>query len=73
MPLSFETTGLPQIDRIGEFPLLNPVLEFTYRNPTNVLHLYDYNGRIRINSREYQFRPGDLTCIERGSVYGYSS
>lgn len=71
--MSFNIAGLPQIDRIGEFPLLNPVFEFTYRNPTNVLHLYDYSGRVRINSREFPFRPGDLTCIESGSVYGYSS
>lgn len=67
------TTELPSIDRIGEFKLCNPVFDFTYRNPTNIVHLYNYGGKVRINSREYQFAPGDITCIQGGSVYSYSS
>ena len=65
--------GLPVIDRAGLFPLLNPVFDFSYRNPTNALHLYEYHGRVRINSREFSFGPGDVTCIPAGSIYGFSS
>ncbi|MBN2064130.1 MAG: helix-turn-helix transcriptional regulator [Sedimentisphaerales bacterium] len=73
MAMKISTTELPCIDRIGEFSLCNPVFDFTYRNPTNILHLYNYSGLVRINSREYQFAPGDITCIQGGSVYSYSS
>ncbi len=73
MALKISTNQLPCIDRIGEFSLCNPVFEFTYRNPTNILHLYNYSGTVRINSREYQFAPGDITCIQGGSVYSYYS
>ena len=69
MSILCHVTDLPEINRAGEFPLLNPVFDFTYRGPTNVIHLYGYDGRVRINSREYRFRPGDLTCIQGGSVY----
>lgn len=65
--------GLPVIDRAGLFPLLNPVFDFSYRNPTNALHLYEYHGRVRINSREFSLSPGDVTCIPAGSIYGFSS
>lgn len=73
MALICSANELPEIDRAGEFPLLNPVFEFVYRNPTNVLHLYGYHGRIRVDSREHRFRPGDLTCIQAGSVYSIQS
>lgn len=73
MSLICSANDLPEIDRAGEFLLFNPVFEFTYRNPTNVLHLYGYAGRIRVDSREYRFRPGDLTCIQSGSVYSIQS
>ena len=65
--------GLPSIDRAGLFQLLNPVFEFTYRNPTNVIHLYDYNGSVRIGSKEYAFSAGDITCIQSGSVYSFKT
>jgi AraC-like DNA-binding protein len=73
MSLTCSAVALPEIDRADEFPLLNPVFEFTYQNPTNVLHLYGYAGRIRIDSREYRLRPGDLTCIQAGSIYSIQS
>ncbi len=65
--------GLPTIDRAGFFQLLNPVFEFTYRNPTNVIHLYDYHGHVRIGSKEHTFSPGDITCIHSGSVYSFNT
>ena len=65
--------GIPVIDRSGIFKLQNPVFEFTYRNPTNVIHLYDYYGCVRIGSREYSFSPGDITCIRSGSVYSFET
>lgn len=73
MGLMVSTISLPMIDRSGRFPLLNPVFDFTYRNPTHALHLYDYHARVRVNSREYTIGPGDLTCIQRGSVYSIAS
>ncbi|HEX5789685.1 MAG TPA: AraC family transcriptional regulator [Luteolibacter sp.] len=73
MSVTISASGLPVIDRAGLFPLLNPVFEFTYRNPTNALHLYDYPARIRIHSKELVIRPGDITCIQSGTVYSIAS
>lgn len=65
--------NLPEIDRAGIFPLLNPVFDFAYRNPTNALHLYEYHGRIRMGDQEYEIQPGDITCIQAGTVYSMAS
>lgn len=73
MSVTISTSELPVIDRVGLFPLLNPVFDFTYRNPTNAIHLYDYHGGVRVNSKEYAVSPGDITCIQSGSVYSIAS
>ena len=73
MSIKISINNLHKIDRIGEFNLLNPVHNFTYRNPTNTIHLYNYSGLIRINSKEYEFNPGDITCIQSGNLYSYST
>jgi AraC-like DNA-binding protein len=73
MAATISTSQLPTIDRAGNFPLLNPVFDFTYRNPTNAIHLYDYRCRVRVNSKEYAVSPGDITCIQSGSVYSIAS
>lgn len=73
MSITSHLEGLPAIDRAGLFQLFNPVFEFTYRNPTNVIHLYDYHGCVRIGSKEHAFSPGDITCIHSGSVYSFST
>jgi AraC-like DNA-binding protein len=73
MNLTLHSIGLPVIDRIGRYPLVNPVFEFSYRNPTHTVHLYDYSARIRIDGEEYSIEPGDLTCIHRGTSYSYAS
>jgi len=73
MKAKISISGLPEIDRVGLFPLLNPALDFTYRNPTNAIHIYDYDGRVRVNSKEYVISPGDITCIQSGSVYSIAS
>ncbi|KKK96784.1 hypothetical protein LCGC14_2659300, partial [marine sediment metagenome] len=46
---------------------------FTYCNPTDSIHLYDYDASIRIDSEEFRVRPGDITCIKSGSVYSLST
>ena len=66
-------TNLPQIDRIGLFPLENSSLEFVYRNPTNVIHLFEYYGRIMIDSEVIEIQPGDITCIQSGTIYAIDS
>jgi AraC-like DNA-binding protein len=73
MSVMLSTIGLPEIDRAGFFPLLNPVFDFSYRNPTNAVHLYDYHARMRVNSDEYAIHPGDITCIQSGSVYSIAT
>jgi len=73
MSVTISTSELPVIDRVGIFPLLNPTFDFTYRNPTCALHLYDYHGSVRIGSNEYVICPGDITCIQSGSVYSIAS
>ncbi len=73
MSMQISTNEMPVIDRIGEFPLLNAVYDFTYRNPTNTVHLYGYSGKIRVNNKEYEFAAGDMTCIQGGTLYSYHS
>ena len=73
MSVNISADRLPTIDRAGQYPLLNPVHDFTYRNPTNALHLYDYHARIRIGSGEHMIHPGDITCIQAGTVYSLES
>lgn len=73
MSLQISASGLTKIDRAGRFPLLNPVFDFTYRNPTHALHLYEYHAKVRVNSQEHPVGPGDLTCIQAGSVYSIAS
>jgi len=55
------------------YPLENSSVQFTYRNPTNAIHLFEYNGRIVVDSREIEIQVGDITCIQHGSVYGIES
>lgn len=73
MSVTISSSGLPRIDRIGRFPLLNPVFDFSYRNPTHAVHLYEYPARVRVDSREFAITPGDLTCIQSGSVYSIAT
>lgn len=73
MSARISATHLPKIDRIGLYPLENPTVEFTYRNPTNAIHLFEYNGRIVVDSSEIYIQVGDITCIQHGSVYGIES
>lgn len=71
MTTHLSSHGLPVIDRAGYFRLLNPTHEFAYRSRTNALHYYEYAGKLRVGSREYSFKPGDISCIQNGSVYSY--
>ena len=73
MNLTIHSMGLPVIDRIGRYPLVNPAFEFSYRNPTHTVYLYNYSGRIRIDGEEYRIEPGDLSCIHRGTSYSFAS
>lgn len=73
MSLKINSQGIPVIDRAGHYDLLNPVFDFSYRNPTNAIHLFEYEGHIRIGSRKYKLRPGDMTCIPHGTVYAMQS
>jgi AraC-like DNA-binding protein len=73
MSVRISVTQLPKIDRIGLYPLENSSVQFTYRNPTNAIHLFEYNGRIVVDSREIEIQVGDITCIQHGSVYGIES
>ena len=73
MKMKISRTGLPVINRAGQYPLQNPVFDFSYRNPTNALHLYDYDGRIRIGTNELIIHPGDITSIQAGTVYSVAS
>lgn len=71
--IRISASGLPVIDRAGQFPLLNPVFDFLYRNPTHALHVYGYAAKIRINDRVFDIKPGDITCIQGGTTYSLYS
>ncbi|MHC4905225.1 MAG: helix-turn-helix domain-containing protein [Planctomycetota bacterium] len=73
MKLTISSNEIPIIDRAGQFPLLNATFDFIYCNKTtHALHLYGYDGTIRIDSDEIAFKKGDITCIKSGSAYAYS-
>ena len=63
--------NLPEIDRVGEYPLTNPVASFFYRCPTHALHLYEYDGMVTIGGAEYRFKAGDITCTPAGVESSY--
>lgn len=73
MNTQISATNLPKIDRIGLYPLENSSLEFVYRNPTNVIHLFEYHGSIMIDSEVIKIEPGDITTIQSGSIYAIQS
>ena len=69
MKLAIRVIGLPVIDRVGLYPLWNPVFEFVYRNPTHAVHLFNYSCKINVDGKVFPIHPGDLTFIHGGSVY----
>ncbi|MCH2205550.1 MAG: AraC family transcriptional regulator [Lentisphaerales bacterium] len=73
MKFDCSLSGIPQIDRAGEYPLLNADLEFIYQPPTHSIHLYDYDGIIKLDSEEIDFRSGDLTIEPTGHSYSIYS
>jgi len=73
MNLQCSFNGIPQIDRAGEYPLLNPDFDFIYQPPTHSLHLYGYDGVLKLNSEEVPFNAGDLTCEATGNSYSIYS
>lgn len=73
MSMRISASGLPVVERAGLYPLLNPIFDFTYRDPFNTVRLFDYGGRIRIGSAEFTFSEGDIACIPGGTVYSIST
>jgi AraC-like DNA-binding protein len=65
--------ALPEIDRAGRFALANPTLDFCYRGPTHVLHLYEYDAVANVDGERLPLRAGDVTCIAAGSIYAFQA
>lgn len=53
--------GLPTIRLAGRFPLDDREFSVRYLGSHYSLHLYAYEGTIRIGTRQYAIRPGDVT------------
>ena len=62
---------VPVIRVAGRFPLDEQDYRTTYRHPTHALHLHDYPGSIRMDSRHFVLRPGDLTLSHAGGRTRY--
>ena len=73
MNLSCPRYSLPQIDRAGEYPLLNSGFDFTYSQQTYSLHYYDYGGVISLGDEKLTFKPGDLSLEPPDISYAYFS
>ncbi len=71
--LNCSMTGTPELDRAGEFLLINPVFDFTYRSPTHALHIYEYDGQMKMSSDVIKFRAGDVTCTPAGVITAYQT
>lgn len=52
---------LPEVLRAGRYPLDDRGFSHFYCSQTLALHVYDYEGVIRIGAREYALHPGDVT------------
>ena len=73
MIVSYPLLSLPEIDRAGEYPLLNSGFDFTYTQQTYSLHFYEYEGRMRLGDEELLIKAGDLTLEPPETLYAYSS
>lgn len=69
--LRWPSRVVPVLRVAGRFPLDDQDFEFTYRGPTHALHLHDYAGKIRMNRREFDLRPGDITVSIAGGRTQY--
>ncbi len=57
----------PVIAMAGRSPLDRTAFDFVYCCPTHALHLHDYDGAIRMDSREFPLAPGVVTLsVARG-------
>jgi YesN/AraC family two-component response regulator len=62
-----------QIERVGEYPILNAVHEFSYQTPTHAIHLYNYHSSLKIEETHYSILPGSMTFIPAGKRYSFQS
>jgi AraC-like DNA-binding protein len=63
--------ALPQVTVAGQFPLDERGFSYEYRSPTHAIHLYDYQGQIRISQNPFPIRPGDVTITPAGAISSY--
>jgi AraC-like DNA-binding protein len=73
MIVSCPLLSLPEIDRAGEYPLLNSGFDFTYNQQSYSIHFYEYDGIIRLGNEEYTFQSGDVTLEAPEVTYAYLS
>jgi len=63
--------AIPVIHTAGRFPLDEQQFITTYRQTMHALHLYEYSGRIRMDSYQFDLQPGDLTLSRFGGRTAY--
>jgi AraC-like DNA-binding protein len=70
--LEWPVMARPEVVVAGKFPLSDRDFSISYGgSPTYALHLYEYQGIIRMDSRSLALRPGDLTISPMGMVTRY--
>jgi len=62
---------LPQIVVCGRFFHKANNFKVRYTCDINALHIYEYNGVMRIGSRQFVFQAGDITITPIGSTSTY--
>ncbi len=63
--------GFPVISSAGRYPLRDQDFSQHYQGRTHAIHLYDYEGTIRMEDHEFPLRPGALTLSVAGGVTRY--
>lgn len=73
MNVSYPLVSLPEIDRAGEYPLLNAGFDFTYTQQTYSLHFYEYDAQMKLGDEEFIIHHGDLTLEPPETTYAFAS
>ncbi len=71
MTMDWPLRALPEVVRIGRFPLDDRDFAHVYRSETHALHLYDYSADMLLTGQRIRLRPGDVTLSPAGSETRY--
>lgn len=69
---SWPVRHLPILKNAGNFPMIIPGCNNSYRHETVALHLHDYPGEVWIGGKHFRLQPGDITLSPSGVSSRYA-